>query len=95
MKDSKWASEPWTMGIGVDGYTFYDADNEYIFNYPWRGTETPDRILDCVNACAGISNPKAIKELLDVARIIARDCAQTAEGRWLSDVIIKLQKGKP
>ena len=53
----QYTKEPWE----IRGQDIYDADGIYIAT--WSGTiKNAHRIIDCVNGCAGIINPSAVRE---------------------------------
>lgn len=67
--------EPWS----TDGSYIYDSSGNAIFGsdeyYPWVDVDSFRRIVQCVNACAGMSDPAA-----DIARL--REAAQAVVERW-------------
>jgi len=40
----------------------------HIYNYPGKTKANAQRIVDCVNGCAGIENPGAVGKLLEASK---------------------------
>ena len=56
----QYTKEPWE----IRGQDIYDADGIYIAT--WSGTiKNAHRIIDCVNGCAGIINPSAVRDVVE------------------------------
>lgn len=108
----KHTAEPWRAG--KDGQSIicdtkigkWREDNEHLAHYGGyvvAETVTPsnrDRIIACVNPCAGI-NPEAVPDLLSALRRLVSDVKQL-EGYWtegtgnlISDAEAALAKAKP
>ena len=53
-----------TRGWTIRAQDIYDTDGMYVAT--WSGTiKKAQRIINCVNGCAGIENPLAVGELLE------------------------------
>ena len=63
MRDEKqkWASEPWSLSVYDDGdaYATHCATGRYI---NFKNEEILSRVLDCINALAGIPDPQEFVE---------------------------------
>ena len=60
----QYTKEPWE----IRGQDIYDVDGIYIAT--WSGTiKNAHRIIECVNGCAGIINPSAVREVVEAAKL--------------------------
>ncbi len=77
-------AKPWIIKEGSH-YEIRSADGKIPIARTWAGHDPPtysfsyaERIVACVNACAGI-NPEAIPELIEACHAIVSDINEAAE----------------
>lgn len=61
--------EPWTDTTECGADEIYNTDGERIYLEGFYRDSDVARTVACVNALAGVENPEAVKELVDIMRV--------------------------
>ena len=82
MSDPKHSPEPWTVDDEHDALDIVRSRGSLVGEFYWAADDRPRavrtaeaeanaaRTVACVNACEGIANPAALRELIEAARIL-------------------------